>query len=113
MKEFTEAGVDHQVNFYGGATHGFAHPTNGGDNYSSKWDRRSWNDMLQFFDDIFIGTSYSESGVGMSTTAAIIMPPSSYRHDNAVESAHGNPSGYGPGNHPVDAHALNSKDQRR
>lgn len=70
MKEFTEAKVDFQVNFYGNASHGFAHPTNGGPSYDPKWDRRSWRDMMSFFEEIFASTGTIPSGVVASTVAA-------------------------------------------
>jgi dienelactone hydrolase len=53
MGEFSAAKVDFQVNFYGNCSHGFAHPINGGQSYDPKWERRSWRDMMAFFQELF------------------------------------------------------------
>eukprot|EP00746_Dinoflagellata_sp_MGD_P010462 gnl/MRDRNA2_/MRDRNA2_121609_c0_seq1.p1 gnl/MRDRNA2_/MRDRNA2_121609_c0~~gnl/MRDRNA2_/MRDRNA2_121609_c0_seq1.p1 ORF type:complete len:312 (+),score=56.20 gnl/MRDRNA2_/MRDRNA2_121609_c0_seq1:97-1032(+) len=81
MKEFTEAKVDFQVNFYGNASHGFAHPTNGGPSYDPKWDRRSWRDMMSFFEEIFTCTTTTPTALGSaiapSTSSGVSLAPSS------------------------------------
>jgi dienelactone hydrolase len=56
--EMTNAGVDWQMIIYGGAVHGFTNPNNGNDPskgaaYNEKADRRSWEAMKHFFDEIF------------------------------------------------------------
>jgi len=58
QKEMREAGADWQMIYYGGAVHGFTNPNAGkagipGVAYDEKADRRSWQDMRQFFDEIF------------------------------------------------------------
>jgi dienelactone hydrolase len=57
-KEMREAGVDWQVNVYGGAVHSFSNPNSGSDNskgaaYNASADRRSWRAMTDFFAEIF------------------------------------------------------------
>ena len=57
-EEMRDAGVDYQVNVYGGAKHGFAIPgseTRGlpGLGYSASADTRSWEEMMGFLSDIF------------------------------------------------------------
>lgn len=56
--EMRKAGVDWQMNIYGGAVHGFTNPDNGTDNskgaaYNEKADKRSWEAMKLFFKEIF------------------------------------------------------------
>lgn len=56
--EMRKAGVDWQLNIYGGAVHGFTNPANGTDNskgaaYNAKADKRSWEAMKSFFAEIF------------------------------------------------------------
>lgn len=56
--EMRKAGVDWQMNIYGGAVHGFTNPDNGTDNskgaaYNEKADKRSWEAMKLFFTEIF------------------------------------------------------------
>ncbi|MDQ2696052.1 MAG: dienelactone hydrolase family protein [Pseudomonadota bacterium] len=58
MEEMRKAGADWQLVAYGNAVHGFTNPNNGEDNsrgvaYNAAADRRSWQDMQQFFDAIF------------------------------------------------------------
>jgi dienelactone hydrolase len=57
-EEMRDAGVDYQVNVYGGAQHGFATP--GADarglpglRYNAEADVRSWAELLRFFREIF------------------------------------------------------------
>ncbi len=57
-KEMTDAKVDWQLIAYGGAVHSFTIPDAGddpatGSAYDEKADRRSWEAMLRFFDEIF------------------------------------------------------------
>ncbi len=57
-KEMRDANVDWQVKSYGGAVHSFTNPASGNDNskgaaYNEKADRRSWEDMKLFFNEIF------------------------------------------------------------
>jgi dienelactone hydrolase len=56
--EMANAKVDWQLISYGGAVHSFTIPTAGNDNstgsaYNEKADKRSWEAMKQFFDEIF------------------------------------------------------------
>ncbi len=56
--EMREAGVDWQLNMYGGAVHSFTNPASGNDPskgaaYNAVADRRSWEAMKQFFEEIF------------------------------------------------------------
>lgn len=59
--EMSGAGVDWQMNLYGGAVHSFTNPhiaDHGGTNpavarYDAAADRRSWAEMRRFFDEIF------------------------------------------------------------
>ena len=56
--EMTSAKVDWQLIAYGGAVHGFTNPANGNDPsqgvaYDEKADKRSWEAMRQFFDEVF------------------------------------------------------------
>ena len=57
MKELNDAGVDWQMKIYGGAMHSFTDPTATGEmkgaQYNPSADRRSWQDMQQFFEEIF------------------------------------------------------------
>ena len=55
--EMRKAGVDWQMNIYGGAVHAFTNPDAGragikGVAYNEKADRRSWQAMRAFFDEI-------------------------------------------------------------
>jgi dienelactone hydrolase len=57
-KEMREAGVDWQLNVYGGAVHSFSNPKAGSDPktgsaYNASADRRSWEAMTEFFREIF------------------------------------------------------------
>ncbi len=52
------AGVDWQINVYGGAVHSFTNPASGNDKskgiaYNPEADRRSWEEMKLFFGEIF------------------------------------------------------------
>jgi len=56
--ELRAAGVDWQMIYYSGAVHAFTRPDAGSDNskgaaYNEKADKRSWEAMKQFFDEIF------------------------------------------------------------
>ena len=56
--EMRKAGVDWNMVIYGGAVHSFTNPESGNDNskgaaYNEKADKRSWEDMRQFFSEIF------------------------------------------------------------
>jgi dienelactone hydrolase len=56
--EMDKAGIDYQIVMYSGAVHGFTNPHNTGDPstgvaYNETADKRSWNDMVQFFEEIF------------------------------------------------------------
>jgi len=56
--EMEKAGVDWQMNIYGGAQHGFTNPEAGsfgikGVAYNEKADKRSWEAMKIFFREIF------------------------------------------------------------
>ena len=56
--EMRQAGVDWQMNTYGGAVHSFTNPEAGknpleGVAYNEKADRRSWDAMQRFFAEIF------------------------------------------------------------
>jgi len=56
--EMRNAGVDYQVNLYGGAVHSFTMPTAGndpktGNAYNPEADRRSWQAMKDFFAELF------------------------------------------------------------
>ena len=58
LKEFNEAQVNWQMNYYSGAVHSFTQPQAGDDNsrgaaYNEQADKRSWEAMKQFFDEIF------------------------------------------------------------
>ncbi|MDD5686939.1 MAG: dienelactone hydrolase family protein [Elusimicrobia bacterium] len=60
QKEMDDANVDWQMIIYGGAVHGFTNPANGNDPtkgvaYNEKADKRSWNAMELFFNEIFSG----------------------------------------------------------
>jgi dienelactone hydrolase len=55
--EMRKAGADWELNAYGGCVHGFTNPGAGSDKsrgvaYSAKADRRSWQAMKDFFDEI-------------------------------------------------------------
>lgn len=57
-KEMNDAKVDWQLNIYCDAVHGFTNPANGNDAtkgvaYNEKADKRSWEAMKIFFDEIF------------------------------------------------------------
>lgn len=59
QKEMRDAGVDWQMDIYGGAVHAFTNPAAGDDNskgaaYNKKADLRSWRAMKDFFSEIFI-----------------------------------------------------------
>jgi len=58
QEEMRKGGVDWQMVFYGGAVHSFSNPESGSDPskgvaYNDKADRRSWEAMKTFFDEIF------------------------------------------------------------
>ena len=58
QEEMRRAGVDWQMNYYGGAVHAFTNPDAGragikGVAYNGEADRRSWQAMRAFFDEIF------------------------------------------------------------
>jgi dienelactone hydrolase len=57
MREMRDAGVDWQMNLYGGAVHAFAIPDAAdpgrGLQYNASADRRSWKAMLDFLGEIF------------------------------------------------------------
>jgi dienelactone hydrolase len=58
IEEMRQAGVDWQLNIYGGAVHSFTNPGAGNDSskgtaYNAKADRRSWEAMELFFREIF------------------------------------------------------------
>jgi len=57
-EEMRKAGVDWQMIIYGGAVHSFTNPASGNDPsrgaaYDEKADKRSWEAMKSFFDEIF------------------------------------------------------------
>jgi dienelactone hydrolase len=57
-KEMKDAGVDYEINVYGGAVHAFTNPNAGSDPskgaaYNEKADKRSWEAMRIFFNEIF------------------------------------------------------------
>lgn len=56
--EMTKAGVDWRMNVYGDAVHAFTNPAAGNDPskgaaYNEKADKRSWQAMLDFFNEVF------------------------------------------------------------
>ena len=56
--EMRKAGVDYQINLYGGAVHAFTRKDSGNDPskgvaYNEKADQRSWQAMKDFFTEIF------------------------------------------------------------
>lgn len=56
--EFRKAGIDWQMDIYGGAVHGFTNPANAGSTmqgvaYNERADKRSWEAMKTFFAEIF------------------------------------------------------------
>jgi dienelactone hydrolase len=58
QQEMRAAGVDWQMDIYGGAVHSFTNPDAGNDNskgaaYNERADRRSWEAMKVFFAEIF------------------------------------------------------------
>lgn len=58
MKEMRDAEVDWQMVFYGNAVHSFTNPGAGNDNsrgaaYNKEADKRSWQDMMAFFKELF------------------------------------------------------------
>ncbi|MDD5491428.1 MAG: dienelactone hydrolase family protein [bacterium] len=57
-KEMRDAGVNWQMNVYGGAVHSFTNPASGNDPkkgvaYNEQADKRSWEEMKMFFKEIF------------------------------------------------------------
>ena len=56
-KELTEAGADWQIHVYGNALHAFTNPAANnpelGAIYNSDADRRSWQTLLYFLDELF------------------------------------------------------------
>ncbi|MGE5350954.1 MAG: dienelactone hydrolase family protein, partial [Acidobacteriota bacterium] len=58
QKEMDNAGVDWQMNIYSGAVHSFTNPASGNDPskgvaYNANADRRSFEAMKLFFNEIF------------------------------------------------------------
>ncbi|MCC6573770.1 MAG: dienelactone hydrolase family protein [Planctomycetes bacterium] len=58
IKEMRATKADWQLHLYSGAVHSFTNPGAGGDNskgaaYNKSADERSWDDMEQFFDELF------------------------------------------------------------
>ncbi|MGE5401016.1 MAG: dienelactone hydrolase family protein [Ignavibacteriales bacterium] len=58
QKEMEQGGVDWQMNLYGGAVHAFTNPAAGNDPskgmaYNANADKRSWEAMKTFFQEIF------------------------------------------------------------
>lgn len=58
QKEMADAGTDWQLIQYGGAVHSFSNPDSGNDPskgaaYNENADKRSWQAMKQFFEEIF------------------------------------------------------------
>ncbi len=58
QKEMRDAKVNYQINAYGGAVHAFTDPRAGDDPskgaaYNAQADKRSWEAMKNFFDEIF------------------------------------------------------------
>lgn len=56
--EMRKAGVDWEMTYYGNAVHSFSRPDSGSDNskgvaYNEKADKRSWEAMRAFFNEIF------------------------------------------------------------
>jgi dienelactone hydrolase len=59
MDEMRAAGVDWHLIQYGGAVHGFSNPNAGSDNskgmaYNAKADKRSFQAMADFYQEIFV-----------------------------------------------------------
>ncbi len=57
-EEMRDAKVNYQINAYGGAVHAFSDPRAGDDPskgaaYNAQADKRSWEAMKNFFDEIF------------------------------------------------------------
>lgn len=56
-QELTEAGADWQIHTYGGAMHAFTHPDANdpgmGTVYEPKADRRSWQSLVNFLEEVF------------------------------------------------------------
>lgn len=58
QKQFKDAGINYQINIYSGAVHAFTNPAAGSDNskgvaYNEQADKRSWEEMKDFFTEIF------------------------------------------------------------
>ncbi|GAB6281481.1 MAG: dienelactone hydrolase family protein [Ignavibacterium sp.] len=58
QKEMRDANVDWQMTFYGNTVHSFTNPASGNDPsqgvaYNEKSDKRSWQAMVDFFNEIF------------------------------------------------------------
>ncbi len=58
QRELKDADADWQMIYYSGAVHAFTDPHAGNDNskgaaYNQKADKRSWEDMLQLFEEVF------------------------------------------------------------
>jgi len=58
LKAMAASGLDYQINIYGGAKHSFTNPDAGKHNmaalaYSPSADRRSWQAMQDFFNEVF------------------------------------------------------------
>jgi dienelactone hydrolase len=57
-EEMKKAGVNYEVDQYGGAVHSFTNPDAGNDNskgaaYNAQADHRSWERMRAFFSEVF------------------------------------------------------------
>ena len=66
-REMNRCGADWQLNMYGGAVHSFTNPDAGNDPskgfaYQAAADRRSWEDMLQFFSRV-LGNANDAAGL--------------------------------------------------
>ena len=58
QEEMRKAGVDWQMEIFGGAVHSFTNPSSGSDPkkgiaYDERADRRSWEAMKRFFAELF------------------------------------------------------------
>ena len=73
MDEMRAAGVDWHLIQYGGAVHGFTNPNAGSDNskgmaYNPKADKRSFQAMADFYQDIFAAASPVGAANGAKTS---------------------------------------------
>ena len=58
VDEMKKAKVNYQINLYGGAVHTFTNPAAGNDPskgvaYNEQADKRSWQEMKEFFAEVF------------------------------------------------------------